>query len=151
MESAEPWLFTTVPFKPKKTPPFTLRGSILICNLLSEVTAKIDARRDNGVYAKASLSRFPIKEAVPSPVLRAMLPVNPSVTMTSTLLLVMSPPSTKPTNEKLELSQLCSISSYALCNSTRPLCSSVPTLRSPTLGFFIFRPFRAYDTPIKAY
>ena len=83
-------------FRLTQKDPFTLRGSILFCNLLSEVTAKIDARRDNGVYAKASLSRFPIKEAVPSPVLRAMLPVNPSVTMTSTLLLVMSPPSTKP-------------------------------------------------------
>ena len=47
--SAEPWLFTTVPFSPKKTPPFTLRGSIRFLNLLNEVTAKIDARRDNGV------------------------------------------------------------------------------------------------------
>ncbi|MNE91892.1 hypothetical protein D3C80_1895620 [compost metagenome] len=49
-----------------------------------------------GPEVSASFSRPEMKRAVPSAVFRAILPVKPSVTTTSTVPLAMSSPSTKP-------------------------------------------------------
>ncbi|MNE70838.1 hypothetical protein D3C80_1666600 [compost metagenome] len=50
----------------------------------------------SGPEVSASFSRPEMKRAVPSAVFRAMLPVKPSVTTTSTVPAAMSCPSTKP-------------------------------------------------------
>ena len=50
----------------------------------------------SGPEVRASLSKAEMNRATPSAVFRAMLPVKPSVTTTSTVPLAMSVPSTKP-------------------------------------------------------
>ena len=95
--------------------------SIRLLRRRSEVRASRAAIRDNGVALKASRRKSPTSEAVPSPVFKATLPVNPSVTMTSTLLPGISPPSTKPTYSKPPRPAARAISSSARCNSARPL------------------------------
>ena len=78
---------------------------------------------------------WPIWRAVPSAVLSAMLPAKPSVTTTSTLPWPMSSPSTKPTYSR---SGICRSRRMRPASRTgsRPLTSSTPILRSPTVGRF---------------
>mmetsp|Transcript_2615 Transcript_2615/g.4479 ORF Transcript_2615/g.4479 Transcript_2615/m.4479 type:complete len:375 (+) Transcript_2615:1421-2545(+) len=141
--SAPPWDFTTVPFNPKNTPPFTRRGSIRRLSRCSEVKAKSEASRDRGEKRKACRNRSPIRPAVPSPVLMATLPVKPSVTITSATSPGISPPSTKPMKSKSAASACAPIRSKASFNSARPLCSSVPTFSSPMRGRGRSSPLRA--------
>src|SRR6056300_484084 len=47
--SADPWDFTTVPLRPKNTPPLTRLGSIRFFKRRIEVNAKREASRDRGV------------------------------------------------------------------------------------------------------
>src|SRR5204863_9916686 len=81
---ALPWLFTTSPFRPRKTAPLWLLGSRWwrsssaagreIRNPIFERTERVKARRRRSVT----------KRAVPSSDLSAILPEKPSVTITST-------------------------------------------------------------------
>jgi len=96
--SESPCDLITVPFKPRKTPPLTRLGSIPSANILSCFDARIEPIRDKKLLLKTFTNRSLINFAVPSPVLRAMLPVKPSVTITSTVADGMSLPSTKPIN-----------------------------------------------------
>ena len=97
ISSVPPWLLTTMPLRPRKTPPLTLRGSIFSRRRSKAPWAKHIA--DLGHQACGSSRRAdssPIWRAVPSAVFSAMLPAKPSVTTTSTVPLPMSSPSTKP-------------------------------------------------------
>ena len=88
---------------------------------------------------KKGLNRFCFREedirfcwsfAVPSKVFNTTLPVNPSVTNTSTLLVAKSLPSTFPTKFKeLEFKSL-----KADFSSSLPLDSSSPLFKSPIFG-----------------
>ena len=77
-------------------------------------------------YFNAARTRF----TTPSEVFKATLPMNPSVTMTSTVPLYRSRPSTLPT----KFSGSCFISWKASRVSWLPLVSSSPIESSPTLG-----------------
>src|SRR6185503_5089021 len=106
--SALPWLFTTMPLRPKNTPPFWARGSILRFSAFSAPEAITAPNLENSERLRAWRSQEPTSRAVPSAVLSAILPVKPSVTTTSTVPLEISSPSTKPWNAmgRLELRRI---------------------------------------------
>src|SRR5690606_9283621 len=54
--SARPWLFTTVPFRPRNTPPLLRRGSIRLDMRCNEVSANNAPKRDSSECEKASFS-----------------------------------------------------------------------------------------------
>ena len=140
-----------MPLRPKNTPPFFRRGSILLLNLFNGTIANIAHSFDKNVALKLSRIAAPIMLAVPSPVFNAIFPVKPSVTMISTRFEGMSFPSTNPTYSYSPFSTLSDIRSFASLSSRRPLCSSVPTFSKPTLGRTNPKPLRAYEAPISAY
>src|SRR5665213_2753905 len=135
MASVPPWLFTTTPPRPRKMPPLAARGSSRRRSVLSApeaIKAPIWPRRER---FKERRRNWPTSLAVPSAVLRAILPVKPSVTTTSTVPSAMSLPSMKPWNAMGNPSLVAARSiSAAPFTASLPFCSSVPTFKSPTLG-----------------
>src|SRR5690348_16889503 len=95
--SALPWLFTTMPVRPTMQALLYLRGSRPAATLRSTGRAASPASRLRHEEWNSWRMRSAIRAAAPSMVLRATLPVNPSVTTTSTSPEKMSSPSTNPT------------------------------------------------------
>src|SRR5438270_13918157 len=93
---APPWLFTTRPFRPRKTAPLWLLGSRWPCSKLSAGRDSANPAFDRNELVKARRSRSVTKRAVPSAVLSAILPEKPSVTTTSTSPRDSWSPSVKP-------------------------------------------------------
>ena len=85
MASELPCDLTIVPLSPKKTPPFTLLGSILFLRFFNALEARNEAILARNEFVKVSLNNVLTKVAVPSPVFKAIFPVKPSVTITSIL------------------------------------------------------------------
>ena len=97
---AAPWLFTTRPFSPRKTAPLWLLGSRWTLSRLSAGYESAKPAFDRSELLNARRSRSVTKRAVPSAVLSAILPENPSVTTTSTLPRDSWSPSVKPSKRK---------------------------------------------------
>ena len=97
MESELPWDFITRPFKPTKTPPLRVLGSILSLSRLSFLFIRRPMNIPDIDELNSSKKNFLIKFAVPSAVFKAMFPLKPSVTITSALSEEKSLPSTNPT------------------------------------------------------
>src|SRR3990167_2480583 len=137
--SAPPWLFTTMPLTPRKTPPLTDEGSIFALRFFSPpviISAPILERSER---VSSSLIQPPTRRAAPSADLSAMFPVKPSVTTTSTAPSEMSLPSTNPLNAMS--GSASRRTRAALRISSWPFNSSAPTFKRPTVGFFV--PVRA--------
>ena len=89
-----------------------------------------DACRASSVASSTPNTRPDSARSAPSSVFSAMLPVKPSVTMTSTVSACMkSRPSTLPTNPGIRSSR-----GYAALRSSSPLPASSPLERSPMRG-----------------
>ena len=96
-ESAPPWLFIIIPFKPSKLAPLYLLGSTTFLKELSTFIEDIPAIFVKTFFAYSSFSFEDINLAIPSLVFNAILPTKPSQTITSILPQKMSSPSTNPT------------------------------------------------------
>src|SRR5665213_60730 len=146
--SVPPWLFTTIPLRPRKMPPLDARGSSLRRRARSAPVARKPPMRPRNERVSALRRKWMTSLAVPSAVLSATLPVKPSVTTTSTVPSEISSPSTKPQNSmgRVTLRNICA----APRTASLPFTSSAPTLRMPTVGRSRPRTARANASPITA-
>ena len=94
------------------------------------------------------MSRSPTRRSAPSPVFRATLPVNPSVTITSVVPAAMSSPSTNPWN--CGAMWLLFKVSAAWRTRSSPFNCSVPTFSRPMVGAGRPRTVRANTSPMMA-
>ena len=136
----------TTPFTPNKYEAPDLSGLSLSLTGFKAFFTGIN-KGLNRLSNSAEEIRFCCNFAVPSNVFNTTFPVNPSVTNTSAFFVEKSLPSIFPTKFKL----LFFNNLYAAFSTSRPLVSSSPLFRRPTLGLSISIITSANFAPIIPY